>query len=523
VQTKIVQALMALAVLLSLAWWVSSPGEWEPVISTVLATVGFITIGRVSEGRSSTSPAELGGLVVLPLGGASRDDMDGSFGDVLTEEIVRSLAGIRSLRVIAATSSFRLRETKRDIRAIADELAVRYVLSGHLRLMGDTMSVSVELVDAVDSSQVWSNKYSGTVDHLLEMHEEIGRAIAEALKIELTPAEDEGFSERGIDDPRARQCFLRAQQEIYRLTEESLGKARQLLENGLSLVGPNEVLLAALGDVHFQLYNVAGADRVALREAEEYARRALDLNPDSATALCVMGLVTYKERADIPAAVRWLRRSLRSDPVNTTALFWLPYFLAHSGRASAARVFVEQLLDIDPLIPINQGVAGLVEVMDGRFAQAVPYYRLWHQMEPGHPFALWAYAYVLINAGKTADGEALLARLPTTSPPTVWDQLGMALRSGLQGDAAGVARQVTPEISALIKTHEQFSWHAARFYALAGMVDEALVALEDAMNLGFVNYPFIDRQDPFLENVRADARFADLMEEMRERWEAFEA
>ena len=75
----------------------------------------------------------------------------------------------------------------------------------------------------------------------------------------------------------------------------------------------------------------------------------------------------------------------------------------------------------------------------------------------------------------------------------------------------------------MIESHEQLSWHASQFYALAKVTEESLDALRNAMELGFINYPFIRDQDPLLENVRSHPRFADLILEMKARWEEFDA
>lgn len=522
-QTHILRGLLAVAILLSAGWWIYSDDKWEPVISGVLALVGLLSIGRVERRKTPRSGAAEDGLVVLPFAEPSSETADGSFADALTEELVRSLSQIGSLRVISATSSLRLKDMIEEPRTIAAELGVRYVLSGRLGRRGDAIRISAELIDATDATQIWSDRYSVPEGDLTDLQERLGRAITDALQVQLSSEEDRNLGERAIGNPRAHQCYLRAQQEIYTLTEDSLQRAIQLLQNGVSITGPNELLLATLGDAYFQLYNVVDPVQSYLDQAEEYARRALDLNPDSAAALSVMGLTSYKSRADIPAAVRWLRRSLRSDPVNTVGLFWISYFYAHAGRCSKAHPLVRRLLELDPLIPINHGVAGLVEVMDGEFSQAVPLYRKWHEMNPDHPFSLWAFAGVLIAVGKKEQAFSLLDRLPTSDPPSLWDRLGLAFRCGLREDSKGVLEEVTPDVSSAIRSHEQFSWHASRFYALAGLKDESLASLEDAMELGFINYPFISTEDPFLENVRSDPRFAELMIEMKTKWEAFDA
>jgi tetratricopeptide (TPR) repeat protein len=232
--------------------------------------------------------------------------------------------------------------------------------------------------------------------------------------------------------------------------------------------------------------------------------------------------LTCRKPTSINSAVRWLKRALDEDPHNTDALFWLIYLYAHAGHSAVARPLVKRLIRQDPLVPINHGVAGLTEVMDGNFEGALPHFRRWHEMEPEHPFSLWACAYVLVHNGRRDEANLMFDRLPCSDSPSVWDSLGLALKHALRADPATVQSVITPELKSLINTHEQFSWMAARFYALAGMKRESLNSLENAIALGFINYPFISEVDPFLENIRGEPRFKKLMERVKHEWENFE-
>jgi serine/threonine protein kinase/tetratricopeptide (TPR) repeat protein len=475
------------------------------------------------ETKTDSSAADIPRIVVLPLVNLSPDPDNEYFSDGLTHEIIADLSGRDAVQVIATRSSMLLKGTDKNLRQLGQELNVQYALEGSVRKAGRALRVTAELVDIGRDIPVWSEKFDGTVDDVFTFQERIARAVADGVKVELEPAEKRGMRKHQIDNAKAYDCYLRAQQDIYRLTETSLDRAKELVENGLSLIGDNELLFATLGNIHFQYVNVTiRASEGHLDQAERYADRALAMNPGSSHALCVRGLVAYK-RADIISACGHLNDSLAANPDNTDALFWLAYLYSHVGRSWKARPHAERLCRLDPLVPINHGVVGLVELMDGRFDETLPHYRRWHEMEPDHPFGLWCYAFVLIQAGERADGLKLLASLPLADPPSVWDSFGLALRHALHGDAEAVVATITPELHALLGSHEQFSWHAARFYSLAGMKDVALTALRNAMRLGFINYPFVSTQDPFLEALRGEAEFDELMIEMKTRWEEFPA
>ncbi len=256
-------------------------------------------------------------IAVLPFTNMSPDPENEYFSDGLTDEIIADLAKIRALRVISRTSIMRLKGTDKDLRTIGRELNVRYLLEGSVRKSGNSLRITAQLIDAADDVHLWAEKYSGSLEDVFDIQERVSRAIVRALHVTLSPDEDRRVAERPIQDVRAYECYLRARQEIYRLTETSLSRAEQLLRQGLELIGENELLHAALGDTLFQLYNVGiRLEEGCLREAEQHAARALDLNPRTSHGRVLKGLIAYK-RADLGSAVLSLKQALDSGSLGT--------------------------------------------------------------------------------------------------------------------------------------------------------------------------------------------------------------
>ena len=129
--------------------------------------------------------------------------------------------------------------TNKDLRAIARELQVRYVLEGSVRRAGTSLRVTAQLIDAENDSHVWAEKYSGSVEDVFAIQEEISRKIVNALQLRLTDAESQGIAERPIDNAAAYDCYLRARHEVYRFTADGLDRAQKLVDAGLSLIGEN--------------------------------------------------------------------------------------------------------------------------------------------------------------------------------------------------------------------------------------------------------------------------------------------
>ena len=152
----------------------------------------------VQRGRPRSESAA--SIAVLPFGNLSPDPDNEFFADGLTEEVIADLSVIRALRVISRTSAMHFKGTNKDLRAIARELQVRYVLEGSVRRAGTSLRVTAQLIDAENDSHVWAEKYSGSIEDVFAIQEEISRKIANALQLRLTDAEARGIAKRPIDN-----------------------------------------------------------------------------------------------------------------------------------------------------------------------------------------------------------------------------------------------------------------------------------------------------------------------------------
>jgi len=135
------------------------------------------------------------------------------FSDGLTEEIITDLSKIHTLRVISRTSAMRLKGTEKDIKKIGKELNVGYVLEGSVRKAGNNIRITAQLIDATSDSHIWAEKYSGTLEDVFDIQERVSRSIVDALKLKLSPEEDQRIAQRPIDNVHAYECYLKARYE----------------------------------------------------------------------------------------------------------------------------------------------------------------------------------------------------------------------------------------------------------------------------------------------------------------------
>jgi non-specific serine/threonine protein kinase len=477
-------------------------------------SVGFAIADAVARSPS---------IAVLPFANLSVDPENEFFADGLTEEIAADLSKVRSLRVISRTSSARFKGASKGAKTIARELGVRYLLEGSVRRADNRLRVTAQLIDADTDDHVWAEKYDGGVEDVFAIQERIARAIVGELELRLTADEDRRLAERAIDNLHAYECYLRARQQGWRWRKDAIDQAIQLLRNGLMVLGDNARLHGALGVAYLQ-YREAGIDfsERPLIEAEACARTVFDLGPASAEGFRLRGWIHYA-RGRIQDAVHDLKSALDLEPNDADTLLLLSNCYLISGRVPAARPLIDRLVAVDPLTPLTHCMPAWADILEGNFAAAIEPYRRMFEMDPGNPMARLFYVWVLLLNRRDDLIPTILESFPDDVRETVPARVAFFVAAALVANrSATPLPAMTPAIEAAASGTDVFARMLAGGYALAGLMDPALHWLEVAVDRGFINYPFLFRLDPSLENLRRDQRFSSLMDVVHDRWTRFE-
>jgi len=461
-------------------------------------------------------------IAVLPFTDLSDDADSAYFVEGLTEEITTTLSRVRALRVISRASAASLRGTRKRARGIARELGVRYLLQGSVRKAQQRLRISAQLINAAEDVLVWGEVYDGTLEDVFTIQEQLARIIVAELEVRLTTGEDLRLSKRPIASVPAYECYLRARHESWRWRQDSIDRSVRLLQQGLSIVGDNAQLYAALGLANLQ-YREAGVDLSPrpLRKAQACAAKVLALDPASATGLQLRGWIAYS-RGRIQQAVRDLKACLAREPNNADTLLLLSNCYLISGQVPASRPLLRRLLAIDPLTPISRCMPAFADLMEGRLAAAVAPYHQMLDMDVTNPMARLFYAWVLILNGRTAEGRSIVAGFPEELRHTLPARVASFLVRAAAREGRTAQALVTAQIEALAGATDVFPRLLAQGFALAGLRTPALKWLRVAIGRGFINYPFLAQHDPSLEALRGDARFQRLLVVVRKRWEKFE-
>ena len=463
---------------------------------------------------SASAPSESPSIAVLPftnLGGVD----DEFFSDGLTDEIIADLSRIRALRVIARGSMMRQKGTTKDLPELARELNVVYVLEGNVRRAAEHLRITARLVDARNGETVWSDKLAGTIEDVFEIQEKLARTIVQALPLAVSSDESRRLGSRDISNVRAYESYLKARHELWSFNAPSLGRAKQLVENALAIVGDNALLYATLGQVHLNyLESGVSTDPSHMIEAERAARKVFALEPDSAAGHRLRGWIDF-HRGEMSSAIDSLERARTRDPSNADVLMMLSYAYLLNGHDALGEETGMLGLAIDPLTPLMQCMPGIVRVLRGQFEESLPYYRTFYTMEPQNPAAVWFLALMYGYAGRRDEVGPLVDSLERDFAGTVFASQGRAYERALAGDADGAQRAITPALRAAASNAEYLARSLADTYALIGHSAEAIEYLEHAVRLGLAHYPFLARHDPHLAGIRNDPGFRRVLDRIR--------
>jgi serine/threonine protein kinase len=492
------------------------------VVAVVAAVILTRTPRRVIPAEEELTPQGKS-IAVLPFVDMSPQKDQEYFCDGMTEELINRLSNIQDLRVPARTSAFYFKGKTEDIREVGAKLNVQTVLEGSVRKAGDELRITAQLINVADGYHIWSETYDRKLEDVFAIQDEISSAIVNALQLKLTPQEQQSLSEHPIDNVKAYECYLKAWRQIFRFDESSLDSAFVYLRTAIDIMGDNAELYAGMAAAYSQYANIGIGQEESLKRSEEYTKKALALNPDLPGALVQLGSLALYE--DYPKSWHDLflysKKALSVNPSSTGALRSLAFSYAQVGRPSEALELSESLDRHDPLNPWKYVVRGVCYLYDCRFEPALEQFRKFYEVDSTSPLAQELYSSALAAAGKRDETLAVVDRMRPATARNVETIFCLLLKYAYLKDRDSAMSLMTPEFQKTCRRDFEWSYNVASKLSLLGATDEALDWLENAINRGFINYPYI-QCDPFLDNVRDEERFKELAERAKYEWQHFE-
>jgi serine/threonine protein kinase/Flp pilus assembly protein TadD len=318
-----------------------------------------------SKGRTEgTGERSVAVLYFENLSGAKDDEY---FRDGITEDIITELSKIKGLKMLSRQAVLPFRDKPVATAQVGQQLKAGCVLAGSIRRGGNRLRISAQLVDAETDSLLWSERYDRELADVFEVQDEIARKIAEALRITLTPQEQEAIAAKPTENLQAYDFYLKGKSYARRLTRQDLEFALQMYESAVGQ-DPNFALAyAAIANVCAQYQGAFGSDLNLLSRAREAAARAIELRPELPEAQVAQAWIAYAmgDRNDEVVAIARQVIAHRRDTEG--AYYLLSRALFASGRFQEVASIAEEALemsgtDYNVYVPIGNALKALGKV-----------------------------------------------------------------------------------------------------------------------------------------------------------------
>jgi TolB-like protein/DNA-binding winged helix-turn-helix (wHTH) protein/Tfp pilus assembly protein PilF len=326
----------------------------------MLLLVGIGAFWRFSAARKS-APA-IRSLAVLPLDNLSNDPEQEFFADGMTDELITNLAQIHALRVISRSSVMQFKRTKMTLPEIAQTLKVDAIVEGSVARSGNNVHITAQLLDARQDRHLWAATYERQIEDVLALQTQIARAIADQVKVNLTPAEDARLAKSRRTNSEAYDALLQGRFLHNKRAPAATQKALAYFQNAVAIDPGSADAWASLGDCYSSLGGDQGiADPNSVRtQAREALEKALQLDPDLAEAHSSMGWYKMWYDWDSAGAERELLRGIELSPNNSAAHRYYAFYLRIRRRFDEALEQNNRAMDLSPLDILPQShLAGI--------------------------------------------------------------------------------------------------------------------------------------------------------------------
>jgi TolB-like protein/Flp pilus assembly protein TadD len=449
-------------------------------------------------------------LAVLPLESLSNDASQDYFADGMTDELISDLGQISALRVISRTSVMAYKHARKPLPQIARELNVDAIVEGTVLRSGDQVRITAQLIEASSDKHLWSESYEGELRDTLALQNQVARAIADQIRINLNPQEQAALKTVKVVNPQAYESYLKGRYFWNKRTADGLKVALAYFHQALEEDAKYAQAYSGLADTYALLGDWQYAvmtPKEALPKAKAAAIKALELDSalgeaHNSLAFCLDGFDW-----DFNAAGGEFRRAIELNPGYATAHHWYAWHLALVGNYDEAVVEMRKAENLDPLsLIINADLAELL-VIAHSYDESIRQSRKTIEMDPNFALAHNQLGQAYLQKQMLNEAVAELekaAQLSGGSAPVIANLARAYAGSGRRNEAVKLLGDLKKSSSPRYSRASEI----AAIYVSLGDSGQAMSWLERSYEERF-NPGALLR--PGFDPLRSDPRFQDLL------------
>ena len=471
------------------------------------AALAFVRSQGVQHATSLAEPS----IAVLPFANMNHDEEGDFFCDGITEDITSALTRVRRLRVAPRSSAFEFRGPALNVREAAHRLNVTSVLEGSVRRSGNRFRITVDLVDVLTGYSISSERFDGVMEDIFAVQDKISQDIVSNLMIRLVGDQSRRMRSRYTDNWAAYSLYLKGRFRWNQRTPEALSKAQEHFKQALTEDPAYALAQAGIADCYAMAAAYSLQDpREALPMAKAAALKALEMDDQLAEAHNSLAFYYALYEYEWSRAEQGFRRAIDLNPNYATARSWLAWFvLLPWGRFDEAATEARAATVLDPHTPVNNLVCAMTRYMLGHHSAALEDLKQPLRSAPDHLLANWVLAHVQIATG---DYEEAIRTCEKISVPGFGDGLlGYACARSGKTDQAKIVLDRLEE-----RSRRRFVPAAQPAQVLLGLErwDEAFHHLERACEQRGPTHIWL-KTDPLYSAIRSDSRFPALLKKLR--------
>lgn len=462
--------------------------------------------------RAAATPQPKTVLAVLPFENLSRDPDEEFFSEGLAEDILNQIGKLNPdrLTVISRLSVAKYKGSTLSAKEIGKELKADYLVQGSVQRWPDRVRVRVELIQAQNQTDIWTENYDRELKDVLAVQDTIVRSIASQIHIALSEGQRKRLEDTSRQlDPAVYEAYLKGRYYWNKRTIAGMQKAEEYFQQAIEHDPTYAAAYSGLADCNSGMaWHGYKSPSEALPKSYAAARKALEIDPNSAEAHASLGLA-MSHQWDWAGAESEFKRALQLDPQYANAHHWYGDYLSMQRRHEEAIAESRRALELDPLNLMINSWAGLRYYLARDYPRAVEQNRATVDLDPNFAAAhlLLGESYLQTGLHNDAIAEAKKASDLSGGSPLYTAQIAVALAAaGRSGEALSMAHQ----LEGMTKTRYVSPYGLAQIYAALNRKEDTFHWLQRAYDDHAVWMGYL-AVDPLFDPYRSDPRFSDLL------------
>jgi TolB-like protein/Flp pilus assembly protein TadD len=446
-------------------------------------------------------------VAVLPLDNFAEPAQD-YFADGVTEALITELAKLSGLRVVSRTSVLRYRRTNESIAQIARALRVQAVVEGSVMRSGDRLRITVQLIHAATDQHLWAQAFDGVIPEIFTLHGRIARALATAVRGELSSDEQARFAISRTVAPEAHSLYLKGRYLARQLTAEAQRKALGYYQDSIAADPTYAAAYAGLAECYVEMAYFFGMEpKKAFGQAKPAALKAVELDSSLAEGHAVLSTVSLLNDWDWAAADEASLLAIELAPGDACVHWRRGVYLRYAGRAQEAIDAHRQAESLDPLSLIAIQEVGWPLYYARRFEEAVEQFNRALELESRWDQLYFGLGLALVQIPRYEEAIAALRKAVELEPT---NPLNQALLVYVLGRASR-SREAHDELQCLRAEHSYVpSWFLSIVWIGLNDYPRAFASLEDAFR-GREPCLVSLKVDPVFDPIRSAPGFSDMV------------